>query len=154
MDTHFVDGYLDDSCDTPFKDQLSNVYNCSSNQIGNFVSWIKKQDFYDDTMIVITGDHRTMQHVYYKNMEDYQRTVYNVFINSKKQNVNSKNRIVTNFDIYPTVLSGLGADIKGERIGFGTNLFSNQKTLPEIIGFDLFNKEKNKVSDYYNKYIN
>ena len=154
MDTHFVDGYLDETCATPFDDQLSNVYNCSSKKIGNFVKWIKKQKFYNDTMIVISGDHNTMQHVYYKNKKDYQRTVYNVFINSKKQNVNSKNRKVTNFDIYPTVLSGLGADIKGDRIGFGTNLFSNKKTIPEIIGIDNFLSEKNKVSDYYNKYIN
>ena len=154
MDTHFEDGYLDETCKTPFKEPLSNSYNCSSKKIGDLVSWIKKQKFYDDTMIVITGDHETMQHVYFKNSKDYQRTVYNVFINSKKTNINTKNRIVTNFDIYPTVLSGLGADINGNRIGFGTNLFSNKQTIPEIIGFETLNKEKNKSSDYYEKYIN
>ena len=29
--------------------------------IGEFVSWIKKQDFYKDTVIIITGDHLSMQ---------------------------------------------------------------------------------------------
>ena len=94
-----------------------------------------------------------MQSSYYNTTDSGERSVYNVIINSKKQNVNSKNRIVTNYDMYPTVLSGLGADIKGNRIGFGTNLFSKEKTIPEIIGVDTFNKEKNKSSDYYEKYI-
>ena len=83
-----------------------------------------------------------------------EQILYNLIINSKKDNVNSKNRVITNFDIYPTVLSGLGADIKGNRIGFGTNLFSNEKTIPEIIGFDTFKQEKVKPSNYYDKYIN
>ena len=152
MDTHFPDGYLDDSCKEEFDDKMSNAYLCSSNKVSNLVNWIKEQDFYDDTMIVITGDHKTMQKQYISD-PSYDRSVYNVFINSKKENVNSKNRIITNFDIYPTVLSGLGADIKGDRIGFGTNLFSNSKTIPEIIGFDTFAKEKLKPSKYYDKYI-
>ena len=153
IDTHFPDGYRDDSCKEKFSDNMSNSYLCSSNKVYNFVEWIKEQDFYNDTMIVITGDHKTMQSSYYNTTDSGERSVYNVIINSKKQNVNSKNRIVTNYDMYPTVLSGLGADIKGNRIGFGTNLFSKEKTIPEIIGVDTFNKEKNKSSDYYEKYI-
>ena len=152
IDTHFPDGYLDEDCKEEFDDKMSNAYLCSSNKITDFVNWIKEQDFYDDTMIVITGDHETMQKQYI-NSPSYKRSVYNVFINSKKENVNSKNRIVTNFDIYPTVISGLGGEIRGDRIGFGTNLFSNQKTLPEIIGIDKLKKEKAKTSKYYDKYI-
>ena len=152
MDTHFPDGYLDEDCKEEFDDKMSNAYLCSSNKVSNLVKWIKKQDFYDDTMIVITGDHKTMQKQYISNPK-YERSVYNVFINSKKENVNTKNRIVTNFDMYPTVISGLGGDVKGDRIGFGTNLFSNSKTIPEIIGFDTFSKEKLKPSKYYDKYI-
>jgi phosphoglycerol transferase len=152
MDTHFPNGYQDDSCKEKFDDEMSNSYLCSSNKVYKFVQWIKKQDFYNDTMIVITGDHKTMQSSYYSK-DSGERSVYNVFINSKKEDINSKNRIVTNYDVYPTVLSGLGADIKGNRIGFGTNLFSNEKTIPEMIGIDTFNKEKNKSSDYYNKNI-
>lgn len=153
MDTHFPDGYQDDDCEQRFDDNMSNSYLCSSKKVYKFVEWIKKQKFYDDTLIVISGDHKTMQSSYYSTTTDYDRRVYNVFINSKKANVNSKNRTVTNFDMYPTVLSGLGADIKGNRLGFGTNLFSNEKTIPEIMGADKFNKEKRKNSIYYEKYI-
>ena len=154
IDTHFPDGFVDEKCEKKFDDQMSNAFSCSSKKVNDFVSWIKKQSFYDDTMIVITGDHKSMQRIYFDKATDEERKVYNVFINSKKDNVNSKNRVITNFDIYPTVLSGLGADIKGNRIGFGTNLFSNEKTIPEIIGFDTFKQEKAKPSNYYDKYIN
>lgn len=153
MDTHFPDGYQDEDCEQKFDENMSNSYLCSSKKIYKFVEWIKKQKFYNDTLIVISGDHKSMQSSYYSD-SSYQRSVYNVFINAKKQNVNSKNRIVTNFDMYPTVLSALGADIKGNRIGFGTNLFSNLKTIPEIMGADNFNIEKRKSSVYYEKYIN
>ena len=152
MDTHFPDGYQDDDCEQRFAENMSNAYLCSSKKIYKFVEWIKKQKFYNDTLVVISGDHKSMQSSYYSD-PSYERSVYNVFLNTKKQDVKSKNRIVTNFDMYPTVLSALGADIKGNRIGFGTNLFSNLKTIPEMIGADNFNKEKRKASVYYEKYI-
>ena len=153
IDTHFKDGYLDSSCDNKFSDKMSNSFACSSKKVYEFVNWIKKQDFYDNTMIVILGDHVTMQSSYYEKAPNYQRTVYNVFINSKKENVNSKNRLVSGFDIYPTILSGLGASMSSNKIGFGTNLFSSEKTNLEIYGYDYFKEELKKKSNYYYKKI-
>ena len=153
IDTHFKDGYLDDSCETKFNDQMSNTYACASKMVNSFIEWIKNQDFYDDTLVVVLGDHLTMQSSYYEDLPNYERAVYNVFINSKKENVNKENRLFSAFDIYPTILSGLGADISSNRIGFGTNLFSNEKTLIEEYGYDYLNVELNKNSDYYYKNI-
>ena len=149
IDTHFKDGYLDSSCETKFDDKMSNVYACSSKMINDFVDWIKTQEFYDDTLIVLMGDHITMQASYYDQTPDYERTVYNVFINAKKENVNKENRTISGFDIYPTILSGLGASMSSDRIGFGTNLFSDKKTLIEEYGYDYLFEELNKNSDYY-----
>ena len=47
----------------------------------------------------------------------------------------------------------MGAKIDGNRIGFGTNLFSGEKTMIEILGKDKFDNEMFKNSDYYNKNI-
>jgi phosphoglycerol transferase len=78
-DTHFVDGYLDESCPTAFDDQYSNVFNCSDIMIYNFVKWIQKQDFSKNTTIIISGDHLTMQDGYYVDLPDnYNRNVYNI----------------------------------------------------------------------------
>lgn len=153
MDTHFKDGYLDKSCETPFKDQMSNVYACSSKMVNDFLSWIKKQDFYENTTIVIIGDHLTMQSGYYSNHKGYTRTIYNAFINTPLQTNYNKNRNFSSLDMYPTILASLGANIEGEQLGFGINLFSGKDTLLESIGTTKFNYELLKKSDYYMKEI-
>ena len=151
-DTHFTDGYLESSCGNNFKYKYLNVYNCSDNMIGEFITWIKKQDFYKDTTIVITGDHLSMQ----ANISDmfdedrYDRSVYNVYINSSIKTKNTNNRDFTTFDFYPTTLASLGFEIDGNRLGLGTNLFSERQTLSEEIGIDKLNDELSKNSKYYN----
>ena len=152
-DTHFTDGYLDKSCSTVFTDPYANSFYCSDSMIGEFISWIKEQDFYQNTTIIITGDHPTMQDNFYDIDNGYNRTIYNTFINSRVIPVNNKNRVFTTMDMFPTTIGALGATIEGDRLGLGTNLFSSKKTIPEEIGIDEFNKELKKSSNYYYKYI-
>ena len=152
-DTHFVDGYLDEICPTEFDHQYANVFNCADIMIVNFVNWIKKQDFYNNTTIIISGDHLTMQGGFYSVSENYERTIYNTFINSKADTTNNKNRIFSTFDMYPTTLAALGVEIENNRLGLGTNLFSDVKTIPEEIGLKKFSSELEKKSKFYNKNI-
>lgn len=153
MDTHFKDGYLDPSCDTKFDDQLSNVYACSSKMTFEFINWLEKQPFYDNTVIVLLGDHLTMQNEYFNDYEHYNRTIYNTFINSRANTNNNKNREFTSLDMFPTILASLGANIEGNQLGFGVNLFSDEKTIIEKIGKNRFNNELLKKSKYYKKEI-
>lgn len=152
-DTHFTDGYLDDSCDSIFDEHYANSFYCSDNMIYEFIEWVKQQDFYDNTTIVIVGDHLTMQDGFYD--EDFEnRSIYNVFINADVDNdYNSKNRQFTVMDMFPTTIASLGADIDGDRLGLGTNLFSDKQTIPEIMGIREFNEELSKGSHYYYNYI-
>ena len=152
-DTHFTDGYLDKSCSTVFTDPYANSFYCSDSMIGEFISWIKEQDFYQNTTIIITGDHPTMQDNFYDIDNGYNRTIYNTFINSRVIPINNKNRVFTTMDMFPTTIGALGATIEGDRLGLGTNLFSSKKTIPEEIGIDEFNKELKKSSNYYYKNI-
>ena len=153
-DTHFVDGYLDDSCQLNFDNKYANVFSCSDNMVFQFIEWIKEQDFYKDTTIIIVGDHFTMQTGFYNDInQNYKRNVYNAFINSKETTKNSKNRYFSSFDLFPTTLAAIGVEIKGDRLGLGTNLFSNKDTLIEELGFDYMNKELSKKSDFYNNKI-
>ena len=52
-------------------------------------------------------------------------------------------------DYFPTTLASLGATIDGERLGLGTNLFSEEPTLMEEVGVDTFSEEMTKYSSYY-----
>lgn len=152
-DTHFYDGYLSEYAELEYPTRYENVFAYTSKLVSEFVEWIQEQDFYENTTIVIVGDHMGMQTDFYgPNVEDgYTRTVFNTFINSAIPETNSKNRQFCTLDIFPTVLASMGVKIEGERLGLGTNLFSGEKTLIEKYGYDYVNTELSKNSDYYNK---
>ena len=156
-DTHFTDGYLDETCSTDYPNQYDNVYSCSSSQVEEFVNWLLEQPFADSTTIVITGDHLGMQTSYYEeriNDPSYKRTIYNAFINPVIEPVSKNNRQFTSMDIYPTTLAAMGVVINGDRLGLGTNLFSEKPTLVEIYGgLTELNNELTKRSLYYDNNI-
>lgn len=153
-DTHFIDGYLDKSCGEVFDNHYANSFYCSDSMIGSFIDWIKEQDFYKDTVIVIVGDHLTMQHSFYDSIDpNYTRITYNVIINSDTKAKKEKNRQFTSLDYYPTTLAALGCTIEGNRLGLGTNLYSSKQTLAEELGFELLDEELKKNSKFYNHYI-
>ena len=135
-----------------YKDQYSNVINCADTKISKFIDWIKQQEFYKNTTIIIVGDHLSMDTDYFKD-ENYQRTIYNVILNSKVDTQNNKNREFSTLDMFPTAIASLGAEIKGNRLGLGTNLFSDRKTIIEEKGYSYVFKELNKRSTFYNNNV-
>ncbi|WP_164995885.1 LTA synthase family protein [Miniphocaeibacter massiliensis] len=153
--THFENGYLEEEAPKKFNTQYENVYSYNSTQINEYINWVKEQDFYKDTTIVVLGDHLGMQTDFYEdNMIDgHERSVYNVFINPSTEPKNSKNRTMTSFDMYPTILASIGANIEGNQLGLGVNLFSDKETLSEKYGYDFLNEEVGKNSKFFNDFI-
>ena len=144
--THVQDGYLDKSCSTKFEDKYSNSIYCTATEINEFIEWLKTTDYYDDTVIVITGDHITMQNNYFE--ENDSRTIYNLFINTKSTFYNT-NRDFSTMDMFPTTLSAMNVKIEGDRLGLGTDLFSGRETLIEKDGYDKFNVSMSNYSKFY-----
>lgn len=154
IDTHTPDGYLCDLCKEDHKNQYANVIECQSRQVNNFIEWCKNQPWYENTTIVITGDHNSMSEKFFTELDDnYIRTPYNCIINSAVKPTNDKNREFSTMDLYPTILASMGAKIEGDRLGLGTNLFSDKPTLMEEIGFEKLNDEVQKSSKFYNQKI-
>ncbi len=151
-DTHFPDGYFCEKCPVQYKEQYANVLSCSSKQVYEFVEWLKTQPYYNDTTIIISGDHLTMDPQFLKDVdEQYTRTVYNCIINSSVNPIKTTNRLFGTFDMFPTTLSAMGVRIEGDRLGLGTDLFSASETLTEMYGFTQLNEELQKKSLYYNE---
>lgn len=151
VDTHHIGGYVCALCQEQYEEQYENVYACSSRQVYEFVRWIQQQDFYENTTIILAGDHTSMDNEYMaRNVpEDYVRRVYNCVINPAVEPTNTKNRAFTTMDMFPTTLTAMGATIRGDRLGLGTDLFSGTPTLLERYGLDWWNEEMSKTSDYY-----
>ena len=152
VDTHFEDGYPCEICPTTYGDnQYANVMACSSKQVDEFVKWIQQQDFYENTTIVISGDHPTMDSDFCEDVdEDYTRKVYTTYINAEEDALSSR-RSYTTFDNFPTTLGALGVQIEGDRLGLGTNLFSSTQTLVERYGIDMEESELKKKSELIDK---
>lgn len=151
MDTHATAGYLCEICPEKYKNnQLGNVLECTDIQIDSFISWCKEQPWYDNTTIVITGDHPRMDSRLIGSLEPLDRRVYNCFINSAKTGeFDLKNRVFTTLDMFPTIVSAMGFDIPGNMLGLGTDLLSGQKTLAEQYGLDWMNEQLSMKSNYY-----
>ncbi len=157
VDTHFVDGYKCEFCEDTYSEPYENVIACADRQVSEFLEWIKTQPFYENTTVIVAGDHLTMDNGYIERTagEDYERHTYNCFLNSPITPTSLYNRDFTTFDMFPTTLAAIGCEIEGERLGLGTNLFSTRKTLTEEYGFDYISDELAKQSDYYtNKLLN
>ena len=156
VDTHHVGGYQCELCEESNSgESYDQSISCSSRQVAEFVKWIQQQSFYENTTIIIVGDHESMDNGYFQRMvgSDYQRLLYNCFINTPVEAKQVTNRHFAAVDLFPTTLAAIGCTIDGERLGLGTNLFSGAKTLTELHGFERFNEELAKASTYYENHF-
>lgn len=151
-DTHFPDGYTYGNEKKVTDMQYKNVVLHSATMVANFIKWCQEQPWYDNTTIVVSGDHLTMDQKYIKSLDRaYTRTVFNLYLNSGLSAINNKNRLFSNMDMFPTTLAALGANIdrKDEQLGLGVNLFSGQKTMIEKYGYKDMRKQMEQRSSFY-----
>lgn len=155
VDTHLPQGYECKLCQNQHGSQFANSISCASRQAAEFVEWIQEQKWYENTSIVVVGDHLSMHDDFWNDLPaDYERRKYNCFINAKTvhgaDKLNTKNRVFSSIDLFPTILSSMGVEIEGNRLGLGVDLFSGEKTLAEEYGVSELEQELSRHSQYYN----
>lgn len=154
VDTHFEDGYVCRLCGKEHGDnQYANVMRCASRQVIDFLNWIKKQDFYENTTIILNGDHPTMDKDFFQDITGYQRKTYTVIINGAAQPTKpSKKREYCTIDMFPTTLAAMGVEIPGGKLGMGVNLYDSKvKTIVENEGFEAAKRGMNGASKFMNE---
>lgn len=152
-DTHFKDGYLCPDCKDEFDEQYENAIRCSDKRISEFVSWIQQQPFYKDTVIVLSGDHLSMDSLISQSVGlDFPRRTYFTVINGRRYTLDQRRDYAT-LDIFPTTLEAMGFDIDGHRLGLGTSLYSSEPTLVESVGFEALNQQISYRSERYENEI-
>ncbi len=154
VDTHHIGGYKCQYCDSTYEENYENVIACSSRQVAAFVAWIQAQPFYENTTVIVTGDHCSMDRGYFdRNVDpDYTRHVYNCFLNAPVTPERAKHRQFCAMDMLPTTLAAMGCTIENDRLGLGTNLFSSRPTLIEVFGYSAFTSSLEQSSDYYQRF--
>lgn len=153
VDTHGPGVYPCDLCGNEFDSVTANVVACAERQLMDFLDWCREQDFYEDTLIVLAGDHPRNDTSLVEGVNYYDRTIYNCFLNSALSSARTKNREFTAMDMLPTVLAAMGFQVEGDRLGLGVNLFSDHPTLCESMGYEALNAECNKYSPYFVEHI-
>lgn len=163
INTHFPYGFYDSQClekpaSTSDEDYYKATLRCSSREVKEFIDWCKAQDFAENTLIVIVGDHLFMNEfpgkfLAHANQEN--RKWVTIFLNSVKE-PKTKQRLFGSIDITPSILEGMGFEIEGHRYGLGASLFSDEKTLLEIFGADSLEAELKALSrspEFFKKFI-
>ncbi len=150
-DTHQPVGNINKTCQRTFNDYRDAVI-CSDKEAGEFVKWIQEQPFYDNTTIVIMGDHLVTA----TNIDSYiekipNREIYFSIINPARK-MTAYPHQYTNLDIAPTILDAVGFDFNGQ-YGLGRSLFRSEKTLLEKIGYNL-EYELDCISQKYKEWGN
>lgn len=149
VDTHFENGYYCSECEDIYDDKYANVMACSSKQIAAFLEWMQEQDWYENTTVVLVGDHPTMDSDFCEDVdEDYQRRAYAAYINSAVEAETDTYRKYSTLDCMPTTLAAMGVQIEGNRLGLGVNLFSDEETLLEEYGISTVTEEIYKKSEF------
>ena len=158
IDTHSPHGLYDPDCvkasDKSNKDELLKASaRCVSRELNKFLGSLKKRPFYGNTSIIVFGDHLFMGNRLVEGFAN--RKWVDVFINAPKVPISEEKRIFSDIDMFPSILSSINFNINGDRLGFGTNLFSDKKTLIEEIGLDSLNKELGQMRSHlvYESYL-
>ena len=158
IDTHGPQGLYDPDCikspdENNNDERLKATARCVSREIEKFLTSLKAKPFYDNTTIIIFGDHLFMGTRLVKGFQN--RRWVDIFVNTPKDPFSEENRLFSDIDMFPTILSSINFGIDGDRLGLGADLFSDKKTLVERVGIDSLNKEIDKMSGHliYESYL-
>ncbi|MCQ2734659.1 MAG: sulfatase-like hydrolase/transferase [Alphaproteobacteria bacterium] len=152
LDNHFPNGFVSPSCEIKYSDSRDAI-KCSEKAIYDFVRWIQQQDFYDNSIIVIVGDHLMMSASDIADMSEVypKRQIYNVIL-EKKSLPKIIEKPYSMMDWSATIADKAGI-VSDKRFGLGVSLLSGDKTLTEKLGAQKFEDELLKNSAMYNDFL-
>lgn len=147
LDTHEPDVYLDKQCEAFFYDKRD-VILCADKMAAEFINWVKLQDFYKNTTLVVVGDHPvTGGNSMYPQAKE--RRIVNLFFNADAEAI-TLNRQWTTLDLAPTMLAAMGIKFEGNTFGLGRSLFGDDMTLREVMGYALDTELMKNSKEYEN----
>lgn len=125
LDPHAND-YVHPYCDVTTEQELTSIYDCSMQQVAELVEYMDEQNYLEDTVVVVMGDHlRQMgrnntfrdQLAHYE--ETHERTIFNrIWV---PEGVEVAVPEIDQLSMYPTILELLGYELADGRAGVGVS---------------------------------
>lgn len=154
IDTHAPRGFVDTTLCQGKDYSYQSAILCADKIISDFVNFVQKSKFKDNTTIVILGDHLSMERGFFPPQTN--RAIYNAFINAKFTRPATthavKNRILSHFDIAPLILDAVG--VKTLAFGLGRNPLYQQTLLESTFSLDEFNEKLSQRNKLYDSFWN
>ncbi|MGB4811580.1 MAG: sulfatase-like hydrolase/transferase [Methylophilaceae bacterium] len=130
IDTHGPSVHYSNLCKKNGAKDFPAVVECTSNQVTDFMNFIKKNGYLKDTNVVIIGDHLAMYNPVWDKLQQVpERHIYNQFISLKK--VTKTRDDVLHFDMFPTILEFIGFHVEGGKLGLGYTAITPNTPQPE-----------------------
>jgi len=124
LSTHHPIGYPSGKCRRSMSTNFLATVECTSDQVANFVEFVRANGFLKDTNIVILGDHLAMPNSVYQKLQDAPvRSIFNRFISIDSPERTTEQLLP--FDMYPSILEFIGVEVVGGRLGLGYSGFSH-----------------------------
>ena len=131
LDTHTPVAKLDKSCKAVFGD-LRDSFICADKGVYEFIEWFKTSKYWENTTVVVVGDHVLPSRMFYKGRP--KKGIFNLFLNVADGLKIRNDKIFSTYDLAPTILESLGAEIKPRAFALGRSMFSDEMSLIEKIG--------------------
>lgn len=153
LNTHEPSGFLEKQCDLKSDISFKDVVSCLDSQMQDFIEELKKLPSYENTVVVLVGDHIARKNSLYDFLEKIpNRTIYNNFINGADA-LSNLDRTFTAMDIGPTVLELLGFELQDGAPGLGRSLLRPEPTVIEKYGKPDLERELLKNSKKYRGFL-
>ncbi len=145
LDTHGPDIFLDPQC-SQNPDGIPGVIKCADSMAAEFLNWLKKQPYYDNTTVIVLGDHtHTGGNPFYPQHAD--RKIVNIFLNPARL-PEKTDRKWTTIDLAPTILEAAGIRIPEGKFALGRSLFASTPTLFEQMETKFDNELLKSAKEY------
>jgi len=148
LDTH-MPFYLAEGKPIKYGSIAKTVLEQMSVDLYDFVLWLKEQEWFENTSVAIFGDHAFMESM--REIKGEHGYPLYIFLNPYLENeLNLREKKVTHFDIFPTLLHSIGISWSSSALGLGVSLMSEDSTLLEKLGKDSLEKAITQNNILYN----
>lgn len=130
VDTH-EPVHIYDYCDVDTESEVTSMFECSMTQVADFVSYMDKQGYLEDTAVVLMGDH--LKHMgssnaFAEELGDHpNRTIFNrVWVPGDEKKTATMRGGVDQLNMMPTILEAAGIEVEDRQAGLGVSAFSDK----------------------------
>ena len=146
-DNHAPEGILSPRCKTENLDSnLAEVVLCTNKSIAKFVERLEAINIFDNTVLVIMGDHKFMG-----DLGTTERSIYFNYYGANSKELKPKILELTHFDVFPTLIQ-LILNLDVDQVHLGHNIFSENLSSYEGLREYIFGERFLIFSDFYRSF--